>query len=312
MKLLFQGVHGILSFSMYKDLGLALMKEGFDCYADFRVNSLFSEEEAMAAVTESGFKTEKLHSPDLVFVADPRCYVPQKCPVIEIPHGLATKAGYYSTCPEYTTDYHFSPSYWIADNMNGKFKTKFIPTGMPKLDVVVNASLFDATPKGILISPTQNIHYDCLPSIEHLLPELQKSYEVTIRPHLRTVFRDGMDRFPKGVKLDTDVTNSNSLRGADIVISDISSSWLEAMALGKRVVLLWREAAQRHASNTPDAHESVFSKYAQVIYDPKDLMAAIERAEPAPESIRERLLSYQGTAAPRCIEVIKEILNGRR
>lgn len=314
MKILFWCVHGTVSWSMFEDLACAL-REHQNNEISVAIGDLTDPKKAHDVITQQGFSIidrNSLDQYDVQFVADPRYHLNANCPIIDLNHGLGSKHDYYYKTTQYTSDYFFVPSKWIADRLISS-KTRFIPTGMAKLDrAVKNRQPED---KLILIAPTHNDEYNCMYMIAEQLSTLSKEYRVIIKPHRHRFTMPGdveVSDFAKwGVELCWDYNITGLLAKASIVISDVSSVYLEAMGLGIPTIVCDNEYMRNERINNPtkkDAHEYMFQEAATVIMRSEQLMDAVKSAQPPKQEYSDRLLSNKGTALLETINALYQVV----
>ena len=103
------------------------------------------------------------------------------------------------------------------------------------------------------------------------------------------------------------------LAQAEYVISDVSSAHLEALGLGKKVVIC--ESAymrgERDRKTELGAHEYLFQQDCVVIQDGNELVGALNLARPAVQPRREMLISNFGYAIPATIKALEVVWPGK-
>ena len=300
MRILFYGVLDTISLAMYEDLADALSRDGDEIAFEFG-DTIGKQNVAEEIAKARGYRIG-MSKPDVMFISDFRVYPrDKKCLVINLGHGLASKNDYYYKTAPYDSDYFFCSSKWIAKKLNGG-KTKFIATGMPKLDRVKNES----DGRTVLIAPTYNDEYNCLKLIGDHLKDLTNKYRVIIKPHQY----DQTDWSKYGIEVRDDYNIANLFSITDVVVSDVSSACWEFMSLNKPVVVVESEYMKKLKLERPEAHEYYFQKGATaVINSGIDLLAAVDKAFEDKFNIKryvysKRLLSYRG----RSIKQVKRIL----
>lgn len=302
MKVLAYCVHGTLSYSILRRVATELARRGADVRWEFAESNLFSTEASKRLAEADGLRVAgEAFAPDLALHADPRCAPRRGCRVVEVPHGLASKAGYYLPEARYEVDVHLAVSDWYADRLRAWHPhVKTVVTGMPKLD-----GFFEAprTADRVLFAPTFGSVLSCWPHVAGTAALIGETEPSILRFHRVNVERDGL-ACPESLEPDSSLDICRSLARARVVVSDVSSAWLEAMALGIPVVCYVSPTAREHLRRRPQAVEGELMKWATVVGRPEDLRAALVVARPAPRHVQDQLLSYRGGASARAAEVI--------
>lgn len=305
MKILAYCVHGTLSYSILRHVAAELERRGCEVRWQFAASNLLSSDETSKLVSERGLKLrDSDFKPDLAIHADPRCPPKVECPVVEVPHGLASKIGYYLPDIEMRVDFHLAVSDWFASRIRSWHPhVKTFTVGMPKLDPFFSRTRL---PSHIVYAPTFTRTLNCWPAIEAEAVRIAESAPSLLRLHRVQTEKVGIYN-PQGIEVDTGLDICDALARARVLVSDTSSAFLEAMAVGIPVICYLTPGAKGMLAKHPDSVENEFIKHALVISDPGALRLAINMARPAPLEVQERLLSYRGTAAARAAEVICEL-----
>lgn len=312
MKVLAYCVHGNLSYSVLSGVVAALERIGATVRWQWPHTNkhLFRPEESARTIQSQCLRlADADFKPDVALHTDPRCPPQVDCPVIEIPHGLASKVGYY--LPDIGMKVHaqLAPSRWYATTQAAWHpQVTFIPCGMPKLDP------FFYLPKvgeEVLFTPTVTAGLSSWKHIELEAACLAQKMPCAVRFH-RATWEIHRPNAPKGMRLDDGHDICLSLARAKVVVSDISSSWIEAMGLGIPVVCYLTPSAQRHLEKRPMSAEAAFVQHATVITRAEELEDAIERAQPAPQEVRDQILCNVGRAAETAAREICEIATRAR
>jgi uncharacterized membrane protein YciS (DUF1049 family) len=283
----------------------------------FEFGALGEPAVARALIEMRGFQMRVEERPDIMLVADPRCYPGYGCPVVDLGHGLGCKDGYYYDDVEYASDYLFVSSEWIAGRMRKRDKTKIMVTGMPKHDRAQGVALW---PRMVLIAPTCNLEYNALLMVyEQIHSLIQEGYKVVIKPHVYSS-RSNLDLFVRvqamlleavslGAEVRYDYNVTTLLAQAEYVVSDVSSVYMEALGLGKKVVLcesaFMREEKDRKLQR--GAHEYYFQQDCVLIKRGEDLIEALALVRPTYPDRQRMLISNSGQAIPVVIQKLEEI-----
>lgn len=211
---------------------------------------------------------------DVTFVADTVGGRVRGCGLIaNVGHGTISK-GYYFTDSVWTerenwVDLLCVPGDYAADRFRSILRTRVVPTGMPKLDPVFGGRYtrealcaqyqIDPAKRIVLYAPTFNEDLSSVYSFEGRFAEIAApDREVLIKLHGSTkaatvdAYRALAARTP-GLTFVDDPNIAPSLGGADVMISDVSSVFMEFMALDKPVILFDHPQMRRyHGYNADD------------------------------------------------------------
>lgn len=303
MNILFYGVLDTISLAMFEDLAEELRKKHMVRF-EFG-NVIGKQREAEEIVKDKGYDIG-LSDPDIMFISDFRSYPRDRnCIVINLEHGLGSKESYYFPDTPYDSDYLFCSSKWIQKKFKEK-QTKFIATGWPKLDRVKRKWRGKKT---VLIAPTWNDEYNCMNIIEGQVEELANKYRVIIKPHQY----DKTDWKRYGVESSTEYNVARLFSVCDVVVSDVSSVYLEFIALNRPVVICETDFMKKRKLEKPDAHEYYFQGGASKIINTGDqLLEAVDYAMKDIFNFKRflysrKLLSFKGRATKKVIRELNKI-----
>ncbi len=195
---------------------------------------------------------------DVTFIADTIAGKVKDCGlIINVGHGTISK-GYYFTESIWTerenwVDLLCVPGDYAKQQFEKILRTKVVATGMPKLDPVFSGKYnkdylcqilhLDEKKKIVLYAPTFNIDLSSAFNFVDRFSELaSEDYYVLIKLHGSTVtyLSDqyiAIARDNKNILFIDDSNLAPYIGGADIMISDVSSAFMEFMALDKPVIL---------------------------------------------------------------------------
>lgn len=306
MKVLAYCVHGNLSYSVLRGVASGLESRGADVRWQFADSHMVSKSESEKTIEAEGLKLaeKSAFSPDVAIHADPRC-TPKSwgCRVVEVPHGLASKIGYYLPASDIKmdVDVHLAASHWYAQRLREWFpRLRVITCGMPKLDEFLKV---EKTRDHVVYAPTFTKCLTSWPFISEAAEKLAQHHKSLLRLH-RVQFEMVETERPSGIEFDTSLDICGALGKAKVIVSDISSAWIEAMGLGIPVVCYLTAGGAEHLKKRPLSAEAHFIKHATVIHDATELESAIKNAMPAPVNIQSQILSYHGESVKRSTEAI--------
>ncbi|MDD3051607.1 MAG: glycosyltransferase [Candidatus Cloacimonetes bacterium] len=273
-----------VQFYIYKNVHWAMFEELYN-YLKIRNDVekiIFCLPDLSQLITASNYEiVEKILSLGEIVTADPRVYhvdytfiadtiagkVKGCGKIINIGHGTISK-GYYFTETVWTerenwVDLLCVPGRYAKEQFDNLLNCKVAATGMPKLDPVFSGKYnrkkmctdlgLDASRKIVLYAPTFNIDLSSLYDFANRIQELSNyDFYLLIKLHGSTP-PDFVNHYRKiGQKINNfrfieDTNLAPYLAGADLMISDVSSAFMEFMALDKPVILY-------NNPNTPNYH----------------------------------------------------------
>jgi CDP-glycerol glycerophosphotransferase (TagB/SpsB family) len=256
---------------------------------------------------------------------------------VNVNHALISK-GFYFTKTRYTkrdddADLVCVPGDYHADILKSTLKTKVVATGYVKFDEFGSGRItsddirksynipLDA--EVITFVPTHNIELSAVPIVTHEIRKLIENgrylfiklhgasskkwfdlYRLLAKLEERIIFIEGSDATP-------------AIIAADVVISDVSSTYLEAMALEKPVVLLDSPYQKKFYNYDERDIEYVYRDVAIRVETMDELIDAVDRSLKNPDEKKEIREKYKpgligpidGNAAKRTAEAILNLLD---
>jgi len=195
---------------------------------------------------------------DMTFIADTIAGKIHGCGrIVNVGHGTISK-GYYFTESVWTerenwVDLLCVPGEYARERMSAILKTKVVATGMPKLDPVFSghhtksalcsALGLNPSKKIVLYAPTFNLNLSSVFAFADSFHRLDSPERyVLIKLHGSTLpnLIEQYRRIAKNSRQIIFIEDNNIapyIGGADIMISDVSSAFMEFMALNKPVIL---------------------------------------------------------------------------
>lgn len=331
-RILFYCVHDTISLAMFEDLADALIKDGHDVSFEFVELIAKDSAECLEIAAQRGYKVvdSKADGFDIAFGADFRGIPHGRAKVtIDLGHGHGSKASYYYTDTEYASTYFFAQSPLIAHRINTcQDKTIAVVAGVPKLD---RAYQDKSDGRTILVAPTFNREYNCLNMIKDQLPELAEKYRVIIKPHRYFLtspnpdvveWREWLERHEGKFELRYDYNIVPLIRESSLMISDMSSAYMEFMSVNKPVIFCESDFMRQEKLEKlyRGAHEYIFQYGCDaIIKDGEELPLWVDEILEGEKQLSLRryecsqvLNSYQGNSIDRCLELVNLILKGEQ
>ncbi|MCD4651001.1 MAG: CDP-glycerol glycerophosphotransferase family protein, partial [Candidatus Cloacimonetes bacterium] len=206
-------------------------------------------------------------SVDVTFIADAIAgKVKGAGKIVNIGHGTISKGFYYMesvwTERQNWVDLLCVPGSYALNVLQNILSTEVVATGMSKLDPVFAGNIdtdkfrtklgLDPARKIVLYAPTFNIDLSSIYNFSERFDELaSKDYYILIKLHGSTPggFASRYEDIAHQVSSFRFIEDSNLapwLALADVMISDVSSAWMEFMALDKPVILYTNPVAQHY------------------------------------------------------------------
>lgn len=289
-------------------------------------------------------RTPQEFSPHLTFIADAIYPYVQRCgKVVNVGHGLLSKGQYY-------TDTHYThrdnlahlllvPGEYHKERLMRGERT-FIPVevmGYPKLDDVVNGKLgtreelcrragLDPNRKIILYAPTFNIALSAVPILwtrirllatpdRYLLIKLHGSTLAEFEEHhIRLAMRE------ENIKFIADPNLAPYLHMADVMVSDVSSAFMEFVLLDKPVVLFNNPNQKEYVNYDERDIEYAWRDVGLQVSTIEETIEAVERSLNYPQELKDRRewvrhqlrVPLDGKASQRAIELGEELVEKSR
>ncbi len=258
-------------------------------------------------------------------------------PSVCVGHGTISKNIYFTPNPTARREsYHDAlcvPGPWFANSFGHFVKTRIVPTGFPKMDeyavgpekvAALRRELgFRPDRIHVLLAPTFNPEFSALPVAEEALKRIDTS-----RFHLQIKLHGATDptttqrirqlcASKDGLTLSDSASVAPLLLAADIIITDVSSILLEAIANNKKVIAINNPQRFGFSLYQPDCVEFRFRDAAYEVWDPTGLLETLQllcSADPKQTLRGQTALRLFGTQdghnAERAAKVILEVANG--
>jgi hypothetical protein len=280
---------------------------------------------------------------DVVFIADAVTHMVQNCgKIINIGHGLLSK-GQYFTNTGFTHRENLQHLLLVPGELHKQqlkdSKSVFIPVeavGYPKLDglfkpdVLDRDELFrvnnlDPSKKLILFAPTFNIALSSIPILWTRIKELAtpdtylmiKLHGSTI-PELTSGYMQIAAENPNNILFVGDLDITPCLALADVMLSDVSSAFMEFALLDKPVVLFNNPNQAEYVNYDPNDIEYKWRDIGIQVNSLEGVKRAINKSLEHPEQLSERRQYYinklginlDGRASERVAQMMWELLDG--
>ncbi|MBD3167440.1 hypothetical protein GF324_12635 [bacterium] len=232
--------------------------------------------------------------------------------IVNVNHGLICKGTFYTDSPtvqrENGADLICVPGPIHAQILKRSIRRPIAPTGLVKFDPVGRGELTQTSARQsfaipndarvVLLAPTYNIELSAVPvltdAVRHLArdgirvlvklhgmapAEWQEMYRLLALVEEKVVYVDSSDLTP-------------AIVAADVVISDVSSAFMEAMALDRPVVLVDNPLQQRFPQYNPSDLEYAWRDVGLQVTTPEETLAAVKRSLEQPEEKAAKRAEY--------------------
>ncbi|HHE46106.1 MAG TPA: hypothetical protein ENL08_00190, partial [Bacteroidetes bacterium] len=280
---------------------------------------------------------------DVVFIADSVTHLVQGCGrIINVGHGLLSKGQYFTD-----TDYIHRENLEHLLLVPGEYHKQairdsgrvFIPVeavGYPKMDMLFQPEApsrdelcgrlgLDPAKKIILYAPTFNVALSTIPVVWTRIKELATPDTcLLIKFHGSTLpeFVSAHMTLPRenpNIYLIDDPDITPYLQIADVMVSDVSSAWMEFILLDKPVVLFNNPNCKEYINYDRRDIEYAWRDVGIQVTSLEGMKRAVVRSLERPEELSERRNYYigklgvnlDGNAARRVRDLTWELLDGR-
>ncbi|MBD3165350.1 hypothetical protein GF324_02015 [bacterium] len=289
-------------------------------------------------------ETPALWNPDLAFTGDVIPFRMEGCRhVVNLGHGLLSKGTYFTNriqaARENLSDLLCVPGPYHRERLleGGRVHIPIVATGFPKLDPLFRERTFPREallrrfgipPEAdvLLYAPTHNAELSAVPVLGETVANFAKEGR-----HLLIKLHGGSD--PAWVSMHRELARRQEnvhfieepdltpwMSAADLMISDVSSAFMECICLDKPVVLINNPQQTGFGQYDPGDLEYVWRDVGDEAATPEEAEAAVEHALAHPEErsqrrrwvARQLLADREGRAAERVVEAALELLTHGR
>ncbi|MFO7816633.1 MAG: CDP-glycerol glycerophosphotransferase family protein [Desulfovibrionales bacterium] len=279
--------------------------------------------------------------PDVTIVAD-ACHsaIPQLKRVINVGHGMICKGAFYTDKPqvrrENISKMLLVPGPWHKERLRENVFIPIVTTGFIKSDQLFGPDAvsrkefckkqhIDPDKKIILFAPTYNPELSAIPCVEDKIADLAdndttlliKLHNLTTE-HWKQMYSDLAARNPN-IHYLTDNDYSGMMNAADLLVSDVSSIFIEFILLDKPVVLFDNPRMTEFELYNPDEIEYL-TRDAAVSVDSMDkLFNAVKKELSHPGKLSAKRREYaekldykrDGKSAQRAAQTILDWCAGK-
>ena len=282
-------------------------------------------------------------SPDVTLMADNVAQVLDGCgKLVNVGHGLLSKGQYFTDSPqverENLEDLLCVPGEYHRKRIldSGKVFIPVVATGFPKLDAVFQASkrpreeLFgiaglDPAKRTVLYAPTFNMELSAIPILWTGIRRIaDESTYLLIKLHgstpseFKRIHRSLASEHPN-IRYIEDADIGPHMAMADVMVSDVSSAFMEFIALDKPVVLFDNPNITEYRNYDPRDIEYSWRDVGIRAATLDEVIRGVRRslADPGEFSDRRRfyagplLADREGNAAANVVTAIEELLRGK-
>ncbi|MFC2170744.1 CDP-glycerol glycerophosphotransferase family protein [Calditrichota bacterium] len=233
--------------------------------------------------------------------------------IVNINHGLICKGTFYTRATtvqrENRADLICTPGEYHASILKQVLKNRVLATGFSKFDPIGKGELTRESArqdlglaeedKVVLFAPTYNQELSAVPVVTDGIRDLIKlGYKVLVKLHGMAP-KAWFELYDILALLDTNIEHiknqdiTSSLMAADVVISDVSSAFMEAMALGRPVILVNNPNQHTFHSYDPEDIEYKWRDVGLEVNSTEEMIQAVERSFAFPEE-KESKREYYG------------------
>jgi len=260
-------------------------------------------------------------------------------PVVCVGHGTISKNIYFIDVPGSRREsFHTAlcvPGPWYVGSFKGTVHTRIEPTGFPKMDeyaadhsektrLIFEQYKLSSEKKTILFAPTYNMEFTGMIMLASQWSRLNPDkYQILVKlhgatdPRLRESYRELCSKLPHMHFVD-DPSVVPYMKCADIVISDVSSAYVEAFILGVPVIVVNNPEMYGFNLYNPEAVEFKVRDAAYQINDGEELLPLLEKLEQE-DPLAEKREAYAAMLFPppdgknslRAADVIRQVAEGK-
>lgn len=282
-------------------------------------------------------------SPDVTLVADNVAYMLEGCgKIVNIGHGLLSKGQYFTdssyTARENLEDLLCVPGSYHKQQLeaSGKVFIPIVATGYPKLDVLFRSDTLgrddlmrqaglDPQKKVVLYAPTFNIALSSMPilwmRVRHiadentcLLIKLHGSTMVQFKEHYLSLAEKH-----ENIHYIADMNLAPYMKIADVMVSDVSSAFMEFICLDRPVVLFNNPNREDYINYDPRDIEYQWRDVGIQANTLEELLDGVHRSLDNPQEFSEKrrryagqlLAAQDGKSAHRVVEAVLDLMENR-
>lgn len=255
--------------------------------------------------------------------------------IANVNHGLISKGWYYTTDTtvqrENTADLICVPGPWHADVLRRVLRKPVVPTGLVKFDPIGRGEWTQAGARRglgvpedaqvVCFAPTFNMELSGVPVVTDRVRELVREGRWLLiklhgmSPSIWTEMYRLLSRLEERIVYVEDTDLTPSLLAADVVISDVSSAFMEAMALDRPVVLVDNPFQTRYPTYDPSNIEYAWRDVGLRARTAAEVIQAVDRSFARPEEKAAKRREYgpqlvgplDGRAAERAGQALLEL-----
>ncbi len=278
---------------------------------------------------------------DITVIADSCYYAVRNCgKIVNIGHGLISKGWFYTDSPpvrrENQADLICVPGQWHADILKKNVFSPCCVTGFIKTDAFFNVSdddlqvFFDAytipaSNRIVLFAPTFNPELSSVPCISERIKEISSSNTTVIIKLHGMTDKKWVDLYTrlanenKYITLIDDKYYPHAMKCAHVMVSDVSSAFVEFLLLDKPVVLFQNPNRHKFENYSKDSIEYQLMDAAIEVATVEELKLAVKLclADPAELSSKRRCYAEKlnvridGKCSERASKAIMDLHNSK-
>ncbi len=297
--------------------------------------------QAYLAAKSQFFANPQDFSPDVTIVAD-ACHstIPQLKHIINVGHGMICKGAFYTDSPiirrENLSELICVPGPWHKRRLAKNVFIPIITTGFMKSDLLFGANAvsredfcqslgIDPNKKIVLFAPTYNPELSTVPCVWDEIAEIATpDRELLIKLHnvsdesWKDLYRNMAEKHAN-IHYLTDADYGGMMHAADLMISDVSSIYIEFLLLDKPLVLFNNPEMTNFRFYRPNEIEYLARGAATQVASFEELRVAVSEELSDPERLSARRKQYipaldygrDGKSAKRAAEAILDWCKGK-
>ncbi len=300
------------------------------------------EERKLRAIPVPFVNNPREWKADVSIIADNVAQLLEDCgKIVNVGHGLLSKGQYFTDSDfihrENLEDLLCVPGPYHKARLleSGKVFIPIVSTGFPKLDSLFSpnkksreellmAQGLNPSNRVVLFAPTFNDELSAIPVLKDRIGEVANEHTYLLiklhgstRREYKNMYRS-LAKTRQNIIYVDDPDLAPSMLMADVMISDVSSAFMEFMSLDKPVILVNNPNRETYPNYDPEDIEYQWRDLGIQVSTIEEVRKAVERCFMTPEEFSEKRKQYAdqlledrtGHASKNVVETIKKLLKG--